>query len=323
MNDATDIDDRAAAWVAREDRQALDAQAQRELDAWLQADPRHRGAYARAQAVLLRTVRAGALGTAFFEPDAPVAPRHRSPVRRLWVGLATAALLAVVALGLHPRATQPQATEYVTGLGEVLRVPMPDGSTITLNSGTTVQVSYRDDQRLVLLLEGETLVDVTRDPSRPFVVRSGATDIVAVGTSYSVRKGSGDAFEVLVNEGVVDIRQPQPWIEPLRVHANFVAVSARGHEVRIEPLQAEVLRRRLSWREGLISFEGDTLADAAMEFSRYSGVRILIDDPGIAQRRVVGVYSSADPEGFAKAVADSFGLEVEKVPEGVYLRPSQ
>ncbi len=325
MNDATNTDDIAAAWVAREDRQVLAPEALRERDAWLAADPRHRGAYLRAQAVFLRAGRAHALGRSFTgTADARETAIPAREGRRKWLPLAAAGLLVAMLLGQRP--LPPDAggsVEYATGVGEVLRVPLQDGSVMTLNSGTRVQVRYRDEVRLVTLLDGETLVDVAKDPSRPFVVRSGTTDVVAVGTSYSVRKGAGETFEVLVKEGVVDIRQPQPWLEPLRVHANFMAVSTRGRDVRIEPLSREAVRRRMAWREGLISFEGDTLAEAVKEFSRYSDVRILIDDPEIAGRRVVGVYSSADPEGFAKAVADSFGLKVETSPDGVHLRASQ
>lgn len=324
MKHSTKIDDTAAAWVAREDKGPLAATEQRERDAWLTADARHQGAYVRAQAVFLRAGRASALGHSFGQGGRLADDTRPAGNRRAWLSLATAAALALVAFGLHPLFTATDATEYRTRLGEVLRVPLQDGSVMTLNSGTRVQVSYSSGERRVVLLEGETLVNVAKDPERPFVVRTDSTEVVAVGTSFSVRRGEAEAFTVLVNEGVVDIVQNEPGfdLEPLRVRANYAVVAHRGTGVRIEPLPGTEIRRRLAWREGLISFEGDTLADAAMEFSRYSDVRILIEDPTVAERRVVGVYSSADPEGFAKAVASSLGLEAETTPEGVYLRAS-
>lgn len=327
MDDATKIDDIAAAWVAREDKGTLQTAAARERDDWLAADPRHRGAYVRAHAVFLRAGRASALGRGFGQgpdisgPDGDSTPK-RAP--RWIAALATAAVLAMFAIGIQSMLVQPVgADEYRTGLGQVLRVPLPDGSVMTLNSDSQVLVSYGQGERRVTLLRGETLVDVTRDVSRPFVVGTGDTDVVAVGTSFTVRRGDLHSFVVVVNEGTVDIRQPQPGLEPLRVHANHEVVASRDHGVSVKPLVEQSVYRRLAWREGLIFFEGDTLADAAVEFSRYSDVRLLIEDPEIAQRRVVGLYSSADPEGFAKAVADSLGLEVETAPEGVYLRASR
>lgn len=315
MNDMNSIDDVAASWVAREDRAGLDPQEQVGLDAWLDADPRHRGAYVRAQAVFLHAERVRALGPGFGHS----AGQLRPVARHWWLVLAAAAALLVVVLGLRPMLPGEDSREFVTGRGEVLRMTLPDGSLLTLNSDSRLQQRYQEDERRLVLLQGEALVDVVRNPARPFVVRTGQTDVVAVGTSFSVRKGHGEAFEVLVNKGVVDIRQPEPWQEPLRVRANFSVVSPNGSDVRIEPLEQEKVLRRLAWREGLLAFEGDTLADAAMEFARYSDVHILIDDPAVASKRVVGVYSANDPEGFAKAVADSFGLRVERVPQGVRL----
>lgn len=317
MDDATKIDDIAAAWVVREDKAPLDPDSLLQRDAWLAADQRHRGAYVRAHAVFLRAGRASALGRGFGRDTAHAGQARR---RRGWISLATAAMVALVALGLQHSFMDTGKAEYRTGLGEVLRVPLSDGSVMTLNSDTQVTVRYTEAERRVTLLKGETLVDVAKNPARPFVVRTGGTDVVAVGTSFSVRKKAEEAFVVLVNEGVVDIRQPQQGLEPLRVRANHAVVSNRGREVSVKSLAEEVVHRRLAWREGLIFFEGDSLADAAIEFSRYSDVRILIEDPQVAERRVVGVYSSADPEGFAKAVADSLGLKAETAPEGVYLR---
>src|SRR5947207_14095103 len=44
------ISEQAARWAVRADAGPLSPEDQRELDAWLDADPRHRGAYVRARA---------------------------------------------------------------------------------------------------------------------------------------------------------------------------------------------------------------------------------------------------------------------------------
>jgi transmembrane sensor len=59
---AQELDAAAAAWVAREDNCELSPAEQVELRAWLGADSRHLGAYARMRAVYQRTERAVALG---------------------------------------------------------------------------------------------------------------------------------------------------------------------------------------------------------------------------------------------------------------------
>src|SRR3546814_20157869 len=55
--DRTNTDAIAAGWVAREDRGPLPAQERAQLQAWLDEDRRHLGAYARARAVFVHLER--------------------------------------------------------------------------------------------------------------------------------------------------------------------------------------------------------------------------------------------------------------------------
>jgi len=59
----------------------------------------------------------------------------------------------------------------------------------------------------------------------------------------------------------------------------------------------------LAWKDGRLAFEGETLAQAASEFARYSDTRIVIDDPALAHEAITGLYQSNDPVGFARAAA--------------------
>lgn len=314
MKERKRIEERAAAWVAREDRAALNVDELSARDAWLREDPRHQGAYARARAVFVQTQRMRALS-----PDllAPVPPRRiRSNVRAL---LAMAAVLALLVMGSRLDLLIPGKV-HATQIGEIASVALPDGSELTLNSDSRVVVRFNDAQRHVELRQGEVLFDVAKDSSRPFVVVVDDARVVAVGTSFSVQRERDKALRVVVSEGVVDVSGPAPGAVPVRVPASFEVFARPGREVRIEPLAAEAVERKLAWRDGMISFNGDTLAEAAAEFSRYSDMRILIDDPEVAHRRVVGLYSSSDPAGFASTVAHSLGLEVELGNGGIYLR---
>ena len=92
---ANAIDEQAAAWVAREDRGPLDAGEAAALDAWLQADGRHLGAYARARAVFVRLERSQALGPGFAPLRDAAAPR-RSRRRLPWMASLAAGLGALV-----------------------------------------------------------------------------------------------------------------------------------------------------------------------------------------------------------------------------------
>src|SRR3546814_4473780 len=94
----------------------------------------------------------------------------------------------------------------------------------------------------------------------------------------------------------------------------MLATAAPTRKIEVQPLRVPDVERRLAWRAGMLSFSGATLEEAAAQFARYSELRIIIDDPLVAQKRVVGLYSATDPEGFAHAVALSLGLRAERAP---------
>lgn len=314
------IDDIAAAWVGREDGDRLTPAERMQRDRWLAEDVRHRGAYARAHAVHLHFDRARALAQGFGAEAMRSRHTHR---RGRWLA-ALAACVVAAATGMLalqqavPDHGAPGSGHHLTRIGEVLRLPLADGSAVTLNSGSEVVVEFSPARRQVQLLRGEALFDVAKDRHRPFVVMAAGAEVRAVGTSFSVRRRQDDAVKVVVREGTVDVEADQRT--PQRVTANMLAMVSPTRAVQVQPLPARRVQQLLVWREGMIAFDGDTLAQAAAEFARYNDMRILIDDPAVARRTVVGLYSANDPEGFARSVALSMGLQIEHTRGGIHLR---
>lgn len=315
------IEDIAAAWVAREDRGPLSVEERQQRDAWLAQQQRHRGAYARAYAVFVQIERAQALGPG-YQPEQFGAPAAVAVGRRatVWFSAAVAGAL-VIAMGLMgTREPAYAAGHHVTKLGELLRLPLEDGSVITLNSSSEVVIAYSVDRRGVQLLRGEALFDVAKDHARSFVVSAGGSQVTAVGTSFSVYREVDDKVDVIVQRGVVKVHAGA--MAPVQLHANAVAMVKPRERIQVRRLDTDRVERMLAWREGMIAFNGDTLEEAATQFARYSDIRILIDDPQVAARKVVGLYSATDPAGFARAVALSMGLQMEQTRQGVHLRQS-
>ncbi|MBN8887676.1 MAG: FecR domain-containing protein [Rudaea sp.] len=310
------IDEAAAAWVAREDRAPLADADIAERERWLRADSRHLGAYARARAVYVRTDRAAALaGGARERPHGDA----RRWLRALGVAAALAAGVAVVALGVRHAAHS--GADYATRKGEVLRVPLPDGSTITLDSDSAVDVAFDATRRGVRLKRGAAVFDVAKNRELPFVVDAAGTSVTAVGTSFlvSVDRQSEGETEVLVREGIVDVADVGATTPPARLPANFKASARKGHAIEIAQIAQDSVARQLAWRDGMLSFNGDTLQYAADQFARYSDVHIIIDEPALRARRIVGLYSANDPVGFAHSVAKSLNLVAERRGNSVHL----
>jgi transmembrane sensor len=297
-----DIDAQASAWAVRSAERPLESLERQQLDAWLEKDSRHLGAYVRAQALWLDIDRIAAL-------DGGTRRDYASPVRqRPWRRYAMAASVALMAFG-GAVTYDHLAGRISTERGEVRRIALEDGSVITLNGNSAVQVRYEDDIRRIILRRGEASFEVAHNKLRPFVVSAEGLDVRAVGTEFVVGLDK-DGVEVTVEEGVVAVDgRASGSAQPRYIRRNeqFVAAETGPRKAVLDTADVE---RRIAWRKGLLVFDGQQLGAAAEEVNRYSELRVVIDDPTLARAEFMGVFKLGDANAFAGAAAHAFNGEV-------------
>ena len=304
-----EIDRLAADWAARLDS-GLPTQSERvAFENWLAADTRHMGAYARAEAILSQLERAGAAGAISLRQRA--VPDQSPTRRRIILTGSAAAGLGVLLTGADLALRYLSRQTYATQIGETEVVPLVDGSVITLNTESKVVVNYTKTVREIHLLNGEALFDVAKNRKRPFIVIAGDTQVRAVGTSFTVKLLPDRPIQVLVQEGVVEVKRPDiPQAPAVRVALNSKVVAPLDAPIQTQRVEPTEISRALAWRVGRISFDNETLRDAAQEFARYSSIAIQID-PSIADETITGLFVSNDPVGFARAAATSLNLHTD------------
>ncbi|WP_149195545.1 FecR family protein [Luteimonas suaedae] len=312
-NDSADIDGIAAGWAVRASEGALGERDRGELEAWLARDPRHRGAFVRAQAIWRDLDRIAAMAKGGGEE--PIAPQRR--VRMRVFAVAASLLLAVLAGGIG---YEHYSGRHAAGVGQIVRLALDDGSVVVLNTDSVIRVRYGDAQRRIHLQRGEATFQVVSDPARPFVVEAGDVAARAVGTEFAVRR-LGDAVAVTVLEGVVEVERPDSrgLERPRRAARNEQVVAARALPMIENALTAEEVSRRHSWREGYLTFDGEPLEAAIAEMNRYAQVPIRIADPDLAAEHFVGVFRIGDTRAFARSAAATFDARVVEEPGAIVL----
>jgi transmembrane sensor len=98
---------------------------------------------------------------------------------------------------------------YSTDIGEQRSIRLDDGSTVELNARSKIRVALQEHQRDVELIDGQALFRVAKDHSRPFIVHTGDTNVLAVGTQFDVYKHH-DGTTVTVVEGRVAVFSANP-----------------------------------------------------------------------------------------------------------------
>jgi transmembrane sensor len=297
------IDLQASSWLSRIDR-GLDPNEEAALSEWLSADSRHRGALARARAVWRDLDRAQVFRIADEQRRAPAAQSSPRAARLRW-GAAVLLVIGIAGWFWYPR------HEVSTAPGEVRQIPLSDGSRVTLDAHSRIDVEFAASARLIKLESGQALFEVAKDTLRPFIVLAGQFHVRAVGTAFLVSRDGPSEVEVTVTKGTVEV-----WSD---AEPTARSLSAGGHTSvaggKIAPpkvLTSKQLERLTDWRSGILDLTGKTLAQAAQEFNRYSSLRIAIADPQLASETLVGEVSSSDPAAFAGGVAAMLGARVRR-----------
>ncbi len=318
----------AAAWIARRERDDWSEADRAELDAWIAASTDNRVAWLRTNAAWQHTARLKSLSASSAPGNVPTPDQVRLPFfnsnesaaassaesvagERRRPSIRVRALAASILLACAVIAAWyfvPRGPSYETAIGALQAVPLSDGSRITLNTDTQINVDLTQTERRVNLAQGEAYFEVAKDPSRPFVVNAGDKRVIAVGTQFSVRR-EGDDVRVFVTEGKVRVeRSAYGASRPImQLEAGSIArADSDGLLVQEKPI-AEV-EQLLSWRTGYLTFDRTPLADAVAEFNRYSRRKIVIEDPSVAAIRVGGNFRATNVDAFVRLIESDFPI---------------
>lgn len=331
----------AADWTSRRDA-GLSPSESAELQAWLDADPRHRETLAHcdsAWGALDRPFQAGAADDLLHAVEARVRRRRRNQMASAVAGLT---LLLAAGFAWRQEASsgsKPSPEVRPSGVATVIvpsRQNLPDGSIVELNAGAEIGTEFSAQLRRVVLRKGEAHFQVTRDSARAFVVVVGDVEVRAVGTAFAVQRGPANV-EVLVTSGEVALDKRGDASAPASLAVQgtapqTLAILTPGHRAvvglsaadqtppDIEILAADALSERLAWRAPQLEFSGTPLAEAVALLNEYADKaaavgqparHYIVGDPEIRSMRVSGLFRVDNSEAFVRLLKHGFGVEAE------------
>jgi len=279
IENATSLEE-AARWFAVLRRNVMTVDEREAFDRWL-ADDANRAALAQIEH---GWEVAGRLAPSSRLAEQPAGISRRMALRA-GGGLAASVALGLLAAdetGLLSGWGWDGAVE--TGVGEQREVTLPEGSVIRLNVLSRVRWRLADDRREVSLDAGDALFTVSHNPERPFTVRAGSGSVRVLGTVFSVSLREKDGG-VAVREGHVAFTpgsSDQPS-EPVQLRA--------GQGVRFGPRGAGAVTsvapdQVAEWSDHFVTFDQAELGEVAQELGRYFPLKVRIDPPEAAKRRV-------------------------------------
>lgn len=299
----------AELWFARRLEPSVRDSGREAFEHWRQQNPQNARAYAETErlwnhlAALRRSERLQAL----VPPAGNVALNTQARRSPFLPFLLAASLAAVAIFGVAWFTRGPGVQTFATALGEQRTEVLTDGTTMRLNTSSTIEVRMGDRRRDITLKNGEAAFDVAKDAARPFVVSAGDGTITAVGTHFQVRHEGGKVAVTLIEGRVQLARTSHREIEWLQPGQQATFSEGAGGIVR-RNVDAKLLT---SWASGRLEFRSTPLEQAVAEANRYSARKIRIGDPAIRAIEVSGTFRTGDVDGVAAAFAAAFPVRGE------------
>lgn len=250
-----------------------------------------------------------AVASAARRKRASTPARARRPATFRWaIGVAVTGLLASSAVIW----TISQPT-YQTAVGRQLTAQLPDGTRVQLNTDTALKVRFDGKVRRVELRRGQAFFDVAHDPTHPFIVAAGDTEVRAIGTRFDVRRDQ-DQVKVVLAEGRVAVTEHgadrAAWtLSPGQ------AVTTGPAATRRPPTRTDVAAVT-GWTEGWVRFHATPLPDAVAEINRYSRDKIALGGGVPVNALVNGDFPISKPDEFISGVATAYRLKVVRRQDG-------
>lgn len=231
----------------------------------------------------------------FIQLRSPVVKLHsikKGTASGRWRKYAAAAILIGCAIMVGRLFTGRRATDapklsyqhLQVPVGERRLVKLPDGSSITLYPGSSVDIpdNYNQKDR-ALLVSGRAFLEVKPDAQRPFYVTTAGLTTRVLGTAFEVNTAySYNQVAITLLNGAVSVSNGSKELASLSPHQQltFDTVNATFEVKHISADQVT------AWTKGMLVYDQIRLDSICKDLEKWYGISIMISDPQLVKKRI-------------------------------------
>lgn len=226
---------------------------------------------------------------------------------------------------------------YSTAPGERKEFTLHDGSRVTLDADSALNVDFAPDRRSVKLARGEAFFQVAKDKARPFIVSANGNRVRAIGTEFDVRIGDR-RMVVAVVEGTVQMTSPtinhssaagdtrppgeadgspDPSTETAtRITAGQAFSYADDKGVERLP-NSDSTSLATAWLGGRRQYRNEPLKDVLADVDRYTGKHFELANAATGDLQFTGTLDVNNSDAWLRALAIALPVKITPKPNGV------
>jgi transmembrane sensor len=189
----------------------------------------------------------------------------------------------------------PKEFTLSTPRGGQYQVTLPDGTRVWLNAASSLKfpTAFAGLKSREVDLTGEAYFEVTKDPEKPFIVKTAAQQVRVLGTHFNIQAYAGE-------------REEKTTLLEGSVRVDIVNDNAKSSTLVLKPGQQSILRGQqlqvikvdpsmaVDWKNAFFVFDHDQLEDILKKVARWYDVEIIYLDQRVKKEIFSGRISRSE-----------------------------
>lgn len=202
--------------------------------------------------------------------------------------------------------------------GSQTKVVLADSTIVWLNSGSSLEFpfSFNNADKREVNLNGEGYFEVSKDESKPFVVKTSKLDVKVYGTSFNVHAYDNyDLMTVALVEGAVSLVDcnGSQQDEVIAMKPNEV-VEYNDVRKTIKPWNEHYMEKHIAWKDGYLIFYGDPIDVLVRRLEKWYNVKIVVADSELKNYRFTATFIDESLDHVLKLLSLSSPLQYKIIP---------
>lgn len=205
------------------------------------------------------------------------------------------------------------AKSYSTTYGHLQKFLLPDGSEVTLNANTTINLGkeWNDKAEREVWVKGEAFFKVKKNTTHnKFIVHTENLKIIVTGTQFNVINRN-NKNSVLLTEGSVTIKTKDGHTKKM-IPGDYVEFDQQG--LQYKPMQADKV---IAWTERKIDFDNTPMESAAKQIEEIYGVQIKLADDKVKGIVLTGMIPNDNLDVLLEAISITQNCTINKVGDSI------
>ncbi|WP_026602232.1 FecR family protein [Methylomonas sp. 11b] len=314
-----DANAQAEYWRALRESPFFDSEQDQRWRAWLAASRENQEAWRQTQQFFdcIEGLNPAQINQIEREVRASNGTQHKTPARTLpkrSLRMLPIAACLMLAFCLGWAFSAGFFADFRTGTSEQRRIQLSDGSSVILNTASSLSVEFSERQRLIRLHGGEAYFKVAADAARPFEVVTSGGRVRALGTAFDVKQWQGDLAVTVYEHSVRVAFADGETVESLA--AGQRVASAGGKAGLPESVN---LKQAGAWQERRLVFKEKPLRQVVDDLNRYRPGKIIIADPALAEHLVTGIFDADDPEAALNVIEKTLAVSETRLTDALVI----